>query len=48
MIPHAQPLYYAAPPEMVRGLRQHLYDADARAYLDCVNNIAASGTATRE
>jgi 4-aminobutyrate aminotransferase-like enzyme/Ser/Thr protein kinase RdoA (MazF antagonist) len=43
VIPHAQPLYYSEPPEMVRGLRQHLYDADARAYLDCVNNIAAIG-----
>ena len=24
---------------MVRGSRQHLYDANARAYLDCVNNV---------
>jgi 4-aminobutyrate aminotransferase-like enzyme/Ser/Thr protein kinase RdoA (MazF antagonist) len=43
VIPQAQPLYYAAPPEMVRGLRQHLYDAQARAYLDCVNNVAVIG-----
>jgi 4-aminobutyrate aminotransferase-like enzyme/Ser/Thr protein kinase RdoA (MazF antagonist) len=43
VIPEAQPLYYAAPPEMVRGLRQHLYDARARAYLDCVNNVAVIG-----
>jgi 4-aminobutyrate aminotransferase-like enzyme len=28
---------------MVRGLRQHLYDARARAYLDCVNNVASIG-----
>ena len=37
------PLYYAAPPEMVRGVRQYLYDARARAYLDCVNNVAVTG-----
>ncbi len=43
VIPRAQPLYYAAPPEIVRGLRQHLYDANARAYLDCVNNVASIG-----
>ena len=43
VIPRAQPLYYARPPEMVRGLRQHLYDADGRAYLDCVNNVASVG-----
>jgi 4-aminobutyrate aminotransferase-like enzyme len=43
VIPQAQPLYYATPPEMVRGLGQHLYDAHARAYLDCVNNVASIG-----
>jgi 4-aminobutyrate aminotransferase-like enzyme len=43
VIPRAQPLYYAAPPEIVRGLRQYLYDANARAYLDCVNNVASIG-----
>ena len=43
VIPHAQPLYFADPPEMVRGLRQHLYDAHGRAYLDCVNNVACVG-----
>ncbi|MDP9259299.1 MAG: aminotransferase class III-fold pyridoxal phosphate-dependent enzyme, partial [Actinomycetota bacterium] len=43
VIPQAQPLYYAAPPEIVRGLRQHLYDAQARSYLDCVNNVAVVG-----
>ncbi len=43
VIPQAQPLYYADPPEIVRGLRQHLYDAHGRAYLDCVNNIACIG-----
>ncbi len=43
MIPPAQPLYYREPPEMVRGLGQYLYDASARAYLDCVNNVAVIG-----
>jgi 4-aminobutyrate aminotransferase-like enzyme/Ser/Thr protein kinase RdoA (MazF antagonist) len=43
VIPQAQPLYYADPPEIVRGLGQHLYDARARSYLDCVNNVAAVG-----
>ncbi len=43
VIPQAQPLYYAAPPEIVRGRGQHLYDAQARAYLDCVNNVAVIG-----
>jgi 4-aminobutyrate aminotransferase-like enzyme/Ser/Thr protein kinase RdoA (MazF antagonist) len=43
VIPQAQPLYYVAPPEIVRGQGQHLYDAQARAYLDCVNNVAVIG-----
>ncbi len=43
VIPQAQPLYYQSPPEMVRGRRQYLYDAHARAYLDCVNNVAVAG-----
>ena len=43
VIPEAQPLYFAEPPEMVRGLRQHLYDARGRSYLDCVNNVASIG-----
>ncbi|CAA9549797.1 MAG: Aminotransferase, class III, partial [uncultured Thermoleophilia bacterium] len=38
-----QRLYYDDPPEMVRGWRQHLYDADGRAYLDVVNNVAVVG-----
>ncbi len=28
---------------IVRGYRQHLYDADGQAYLDCVNNVAHVG-----
>ncbi len=43
VIPQAQPIYYAAPPEIVRGRGQHLYDAQARSYLDCVNNVAVIG-----
>ncbi len=39
----AQRLYYEHPPEMVRGWRHHLYDADARPYLDIVNNVAVLG-----
>ena len=43
VIPRAQPLYYASPPEIVRGVRQYLYDTRGRAYLDCVNNVAVAG-----
>jgi 4-aminobutyrate aminotransferase-like enzyme/Ser/Thr protein kinase RdoA (MazF antagonist) len=39
----AQQLYYADPPEIVRGWRHHLYDADGRSYLDMVNNVAIAG-----
>ena len=39
----AQQVFYARPPELVRGWRQHLYDADGRAYLDMVNNVAVLG-----
>jgi 4-aminobutyrate aminotransferase-like enzyme/Ser/Thr protein kinase RdoA (MazF antagonist) len=39
----AQQLYYRDPPQMVRGWRNHLYDADARPYLDMVNNVAVVG-----
>jgi 4-aminobutyrate aminotransferase-like enzyme/Ser/Thr protein kinase RdoA (MazF antagonist) len=41
----AQVLYYAEPMEIVRGWRQHLYDSDARPYLDVINNVAAVGHA---
>jgi 4-aminobutyrate aminotransferase-like enzyme/Ser/Thr protein kinase RdoA (MazF antagonist) len=34
---------YREPLHIVRGWRQHLYDADGRAYLDCVNNVAHVG-----
>jgi 4-aminobutyrate aminotransferase-like enzyme/Ser/Thr protein kinase RdoA (MazF antagonist) len=39
----AQQVYYEHPPEMVRGWRQRMYDADGRAYLDMVNNVAVVG-----
>ena len=34
MIPQAQPLYYDGSAGDRAGLRQHLYDAQGRAYLD--------------
>ena len=36
-------LSYSQPLHIIRGWRQHLYDADGRAYLDCVNNVAHVG-----
>lgn len=36
-------LSYDRPLHIVRGWRQHLYDADGRGYLDCVNNVAHVG-----
>ncbi len=39
----AQRLYYERPPAFVRGWRHHLYDADGRAYVDAVNNVAVVG-----
>ncbi|WP_061300607.1 aminotransferase [Herbidospora cretacea] len=37
--------YYADPPQIERGWRQHLTDTGARTYLDMVNNVAAIGHA---
>jgi 4-aminobutyrate aminotransferase-like enzyme/Ser/Thr protein kinase RdoA (MazF antagonist) len=37
--------YYAEPPEIERGWRHHLFDTDARPYLDMVNNVASVGHA---
>jgi 4-aminobutyrate aminotransferase-like enzyme/Ser/Thr protein kinase RdoA (MazF antagonist)/murein DD-endopeptidase MepM/ murein hydrolase activator NlpD len=34
---------YSEPLHIVRGVGTHLYDADGRAYLDCVNNVAHVG-----
>jgi 4-aminobutyrate aminotransferase-like enzyme len=35
--------YYRRPPQIERGLREHLYDITARSYLDIVNNVAVLG-----
>jgi 4-aminobutyrate aminotransferase-like enzyme/Ser/Thr protein kinase RdoA (MazF antagonist) len=35
--------YYARPPQIERGWRQHLVDTRGRAYLDMVNNVAVLG-----
>ncbi len=43
VVASAQQVYYEHPPEMVRGWRQRMFDADARAYLDMVNNVAVLG-----
>jgi 4-aminobutyrate aminotransferase-like enzyme/Ser/Thr protein kinase RdoA (MazF antagonist) len=37
--------YYADPPEIERGWREHLIDVNGRVYLDMVNNIASIGHA---
>jgi len=34
---------YDRPLHIIRGWRQHLYDASGRAYLDCVNNVTHVG-----
>ena len=36
-------LSYSEPLHIIRGWRQHLYDASGRRYLDCVNNVAHVG-----
>ncbi len=38
-------LSYRTPLHIVRGEGGHLYDADGRSYLDCVNNVAHVGHA---
>ncbi len=38
-----QESYYQDPPQIERGWRSHLFDTDARAYLDMVNNVAVLG-----
>ena len=42
---HAQEHYYAEPPVMVRGWREHMMDRDGRIYLDVLNNVTAIGHA---
>lgn len=35
--------YYADPPQIERGWREHLFDTTGRAYLDMVNNVTMVG-----
>jgi len=35
--------YYAHPPRIERGWREHLIDTDGQVYLDMVNNVATTG-----
>ncbi len=37
--------YYANPPQIERGLREHMLDVEGRAYLDMVNNVTILGHA---
>lgn len=37
--------YYADPPQIERGWREHLIDTDGQVYLDMVNNVASVGHA---
>ncbi|QKJ18973.1 aminotransferase [Microbacterium hominis] len=37
--------YFADPPVIVRGWREHLIDADGRVYLDTLNNVTSVGHA---
>ena len=37
--------YFADPPVMVRGWREHLIDEDGRVYLDTLNNVTSIGHA---
>jgi 4-aminobutyrate aminotransferase-like enzyme len=40
--------YYEEPPQIERGLAEHLLDASGRSYVDMVNNVALLGHAHRE
>jgi 4-aminobutyrate aminotransferase-like enzyme/Ser/Thr protein kinase RdoA (MazF antagonist) len=35
--------YYEAPPQIERGIREHMVDVEGRAYLDMVNNVTILG-----
>ncbi|OYR11436.1 aminotransferase [Brucella thiophenivorans] len=35
--------YYATPPQIERGWKEHLFDVEGRAYLDMVNNVTTVG-----
>lgn len=39
----AQKNYYAHPPQIERGYREHMFDVEGRAYLDMVNNVTILG-----
>jgi 4-aminobutyrate aminotransferase-like enzyme/Ser/Thr protein kinase RdoA (MazF antagonist) len=41
----AQEVYYAEPPTIVRGWKEHLIGADGRVHLDAVNNVSSIGHA---
>ena len=43
VLARVQQHYYAHPPRIERGWRQHLIDTSGRAYLDMVNNVAVLG-----
>ncbi|WP_285137739.1 aminotransferase [Microbacterium sp. lyk4-40-TSB-66] len=45
VLAEVQEHYYAAPPRIERGWREHLIDVDGRVYLDMVNNVASVGHA---
>ncbi|MCY1716191.1 aminotransferase [Microbacterium sp. SL62] len=45
VLAEVQEHYYAAPPRIERGWREHLIDVNGRVYLDMVNNVASVGHA---
>jgi len=45
VLAEVQEHYYAAPPRIERGWREHLVDVDGRVLLDMVNNVASVGHA---
>jgi 4-aminobutyrate aminotransferase-like enzyme/Ser/Thr protein kinase RdoA (MazF antagonist) len=45
VLAEVQEHYYAAPPRIERGWREHLIDVNGRVYLDMVNNVASIGHA---
>ncbi|MER7446075.1 aminotransferase [Microbacterium sp. NPDC097977] len=45
VLAEVQEHYYAVPPRIERGWREHLIDVHGRVYLDMVNNVASVGHA---
>ncbi|WP_447946487.1 aminotransferase [Microbacterium lacticum] len=45
VLAEVQEHYYAVPPRIERGWREHLIDVNGRVYLDMVNNVASVGHA---